>query len=483
MSETTTSDDALSSLTLSDAGRLLREGQITAEAYAAALLKRHKANRHLNAFISIDPALVLESARAADLKRATGAALGRLHGVPLAIKDSINTTTLPTTAGNGALKAFRPRLDAAVADRVFAAGATLLGKTNLDELSFGWTSHNVTFGATCNPYDASRIPGGSSGGTACAVAARIAPAGIGEDTVGSVRVPSALCGIVGFRPTSGRYPGEGIVPIAPTLDTPGLMARSVADIVLLDEVISGHPIGGAAELKSVRLGVSRKAHYADLDVAVEESIEHALAKLRDAGATLVEAELPELTSAVDTIIATIRGYEAPRSLAAYLAAHDAPVTLFSLIEQAGPAIRERLRAFALPDSPAQVSAAAYNLAINDSRPALQSAVQRHLHQHRLATMIFPTVRVTAPLITADVFSPAPEVELNGRRVAPQLAFARNISLGSAAGLPGLVIPTGLSAAGLPVGLELDGASGGDEALLRLGLAVESILGRIPPPLL
>jgi mandelamide amidase len=483
MSQPTASDGELAELTLVEASRALRESQVTAEAYAAALLARHAANRHLNAFISIDPALVLEAARAADLKRATGAALGPLHGLPLAIKDSINTKALPTSAGTPSLKAFRPRRDAAVADRLFGSGAILLGKTNLDELSFGWTTHNVTFGATRNPYDSSRIPGGSSGGTACAVAARLAPAGIGADTVGSVRVPSALCGIVGFRPTPGRYPGEGIVPIAPTLDTPGPMARSVADIALLDGVISGRRVGSAAALKGVRLGLSRKLHFADLDAALEETIERALAKLREAGATLVEAELPELTAILETLVATIRGYEVPRSLAAYLAAHDAPVTLQSLIEASGPTIRDRLQAFALSDGPTFVSAAAYHRAMKDLRPALQTAVQHHLRQHRLDAMIFPTVRVTAPPVTREVFSPAPRVELRSRSVPPQLAFARNISLGSAAGLPGLAIPAGLGTDGLPVGIELDGASGGDEALLRLGLAVESVLGALAPPCL
>jgi indoleacetamide hydrolase len=125
--------------------------------------------------------------------------------------------------------------------RLLGEGAILLGKTNLHELSLGWTSNNAVFGAVRNPYDPSRIPGGSSGGTAAAVGARIAPAGLGEDTVGSIRVPSALCGVAGFRPTTGRYPAEGIVPLAPTFDTPGPMARSVADLVLLDAIMAGIP--------------------------------------------------------------------------------------------------------------------------------------------------------------------------------------------------------------------------------------------------
>ena len=479
MSQPLITGGELAALTLADASRALREGEVTAEAYATALLAGHAANRHLNAFISIDPALVLEMARAADLKRATGATLGPLHGVPLAIKDSINTRALPTSAGTRALKGFRPGRDAAVADRLFRAGAILLGKTNLDELSFGWTSHNVTFGATRNPYDPSRIPGGSSGGTACAIAARIAPAGLGADTVGSVRVPAALCGIVGFRPTPGRYPADGIVPIAPTLDTAGPMARSVSDIVLLDRLISGRPLPVAGgSLKNVRLGLS-PMHGADLDESVERRFAQALTRLREAGATIVEAELPELSSRVDMVIAAIRSHEAGPSLSAYLAAHDAPITLPSLIEAAGPAIKGRLQSFVRAHSAG--GAAAYDHVMSKLRPALQSAVRDHFRKHRIAAMVFPTVRMTAPLVTHDVFSPAPEVELRGHKVLPQLAFARNISLASAAGLPALALPAGLGPDGLPVGLELDGPIGEDDDLLRLGLAVEAALGRLPPP--
>jgi mandelamide amidase len=471
----------LAALTLTDAGRALREGEVTAETYATSLLASHAANRHLNSIVSIDPALVLEKARAADVKRASGAKLGPLHGVPLAIKDSINTKALPTSVGTCALKEFRPLRDAVVADRLFGAGAILLGKTNLDELSFGWTSHNVAFGPTRNPYDPFRIPGGSSGGTACAIAARIAPAGLGADTVGSVRVPAALCGIVGFRPSPGRYPADGIAPIAPTLDTAGPMGRNVPDIILLDRIMSGRRVPRAGgSLKSVRLGLSPNQR-ADLDESVERTFAQALAKLRESGATIVEAELPEPPSPIERIIAAIRHHEAGPSLSAYLAAHDAPITLLSLIEAAGPAIKERLQSFVRAHAPAQEGAATYDDVMGKLRPTLQSALRDHFRHHQLDAMVFPTVRVTAPPVTEDVFSPGPQVELNGRKVLPQLAFGRNISMASAAGLPALALPAGLGPDGLPVGLELDGLMGEDDDLLRLGLGVESVLGSLPAP--
>ena len=179
------------------------------------------------------------------------------------------------------------------------------------------------------------------------------------------------------------------------------------------------------------------------------------------------------------VIAAIRSHEAGPSLSAYLAAHDAPITLPSLIEAAGPAIKGRLQSFVRAHSAG--GAATYDHVMSKLRPALQSAVRDHFRKHRIAAMVFPTLRMTAPLVTQDVFSPAPEVELRGHKVLPQLAFARNISLASAAGLPALALPAGLGPDGLPVGLELDGPIGEDDDLLRLGLAVEAALGRLPPP--
>jgi mandelamide amidase len=275
-----------------------------------------------------------------------------------------------------------------------------------------------------------------------------------------------------------------MVPIAPTLDTAGFMARSVADVVLLDAIAAGRALRmGAGNLKGVRLGLPPTHYDADVADCVERVFEQALTRLREAGVTIVEAKLPDLAAIADSVIATIRAHEAPRSLSAYLASHDAPVALPSLIEAAGPAIKARLQSFVRTHGAPHVPATAYEDVISNVRPALQSAVRHYLRQHRLDAMVFPTVRITAPPVTQDVFSPAPELELRGRKVAPQLAFGRNVSLGSAAGLPGLAIPAGLSARGLPVGLELDGPSRADEALLRLGLAVEAALDRLPPPCL
>ena len=192
------SRDELTGLAASEAVAAMRAGDITAEAYANATLDQCERLQHLNAFISLEPDRVREAAFAADRLRGSGATTGLLHGLPIPVKDSVNTRDLPTTAGTRALANFYPPRDAALVGILKAAGAIVLGKTNIHELSWGWTSNNGAFGPVRNPYDPARIPGGSSGGTAAAVAARLAPLGVAEDTQGSIRVPAALCGVYGM---------------------------------------------------------------------------------------------------------------------------------------------------------------------------------------------------------------------------------------------------------------------------------------------
>ena len=238
-------------------------GRFSALAYTEALLARCAERSDLNAFITLDPEAVRTAAQAADAHRAAGKTLGLLHGLPIPVKDSINTFDLPTTAGTEALREFHPIEDASVVARLRDAGAIILGKTNLHELSFGWTSSNMAYGSVHNPWDVSRIPGGSSGGTAAAIAAGMAPLGVAEDTQGSVRVPAALCGIVGFRPTTGRYPNDGCAPISSLFDQIGPHARHVADLALFDAVMTGDdaPLVVPA-LDGLRLGIARGYYFA-----------------------------------------------------------------------------------------------------------------------------------------------------------------------------------------------------------------------------
>ena len=216
----------------------------TAEALADALLARAAAHASLNAFITLEPDKVRAAAREADRKRAAGTSTGPLHGVPLALKDNLDTAEYATTGGTPGLAGNRPKRNAVIVQALLDAGAIALGKCNLHELAYGITNNNAAFGPARNPYAPDRIPGASSGGTGVAVAARLAPGGIGSDTGGSVRIPAALCGIVGLRPTTGRWSQAGIVPISHTRDTAGPMTRSVADCVLIDGVVTGGPLRG-----------------------------------------------------------------------------------------------------------------------------------------------------------------------------------------------------------------------------------------------
>src|ERR1700680_2222959 len=281
----------LNELSACDAVQSMVRGELTAERYAAALLARCESQRALNAFITLEPERVLEHARACDLKRRSGAKLGPLFGLPIPVKDSVNTRDYPTTGGTPALRHFRPAQDAPVVASLKGAGAIVLGKTNLHELSFGWTTNNLAFGAVHNPYDDERIPGGSSGGTAAAIAARLAPLGVAEDTEGSIRVPAALCGLTGVRPTRHRYSTRGCVPISPLFDQVGPHARSVADLALFDSVVANDwQKLEATPLDGVRLGVLREYWFTDLDPEVLRLTELALARLKEAGAQIVETQ-------------------------------------------------------------------------------------------------------------------------------------------------------------------------------------------------
>jgi mandelamide amidase len=467
----------LKDLSASEAVAAMRRRDLSAEEYAAALLDRCEQDRSLNAFITLEPERVLEAARAADRLAASGEDLGPFHGLPIPVKDSVNTKDYPTTGGTRALQRFYPAEDAELVRRLTDAGAIVMGKTNIHELSFGWTSNNLAFGAVRNPYDTSRIPGGSSGGSAVAVAARMAPLAIAEDTQGSIRIPAAMCGICGFRPTHGRYPNQGVVPITPLFDQVGPLARNVADLVLFDRVITGEATSDApARLADVRLGVARKYYFDRLDSEVERITEAALEKLIDAGVKLAEVEVPDLGRLIGRTTAQIQAYHVIPMLTRYLAEFGAGVTFDEAIEQASVDIRDIFSKFVLPDGRSVVTEENFSAARDVHLPALRQTLSDYFDSNNLDAMIFPTAQIAAPSIGNDN-----ETELNGKTVRFESVISRNISPGSTGGLPGLVIPAALNREGLPVCLELDGPAGRDAKLLNIGRAVEDVLGHLPPP--
>jgi len=464
----------LTDLTATEAVAAMTRGDITTEAYTQALLDRAAALPQLNAFRVLDGDLVLEAARDADRKRAAGARLGKLHGLPIPVKDSVNTRALPTSYGTAALRDFRPASDAAVVKALLAEGGAVMGKTNLHELSFGWTSNNGTFGPVRNPYDLSRIPGGSSGGSAAAVAARIAPLAVAEDTWASIRLPAACCGLVGLRPTYGRYPDEGIMPLTTMFDQVGPIARTVADLALFDAAVTGEarPID-PLPLKGVRIGVPRRFFWEGLDAEVERLATEALRKLANAGAVVVEAPLPEIVARPPDVAATIISFEAQASIASFLAEHRAGVSFDAMFAAVSDNVKTLFKALALP--PNRPSREQYESALAQ-RAAMKAEVRTYLERNGIAALLFPATMVPPPPIGAE-----DEVTIGGARVPLAVAVARNMALGSCTGFPSLVLPAGLTGGGLPVGLELLGTGGSDRTLLALGLALAPVLGSVPPP--
>src|SRR5712664_4003096 len=452
-------------LTATEAVRHIAEGSLSAETYARALLAQAGRLNFLDTIISIDPDAVLEAARGVDVSRRRGRTLGPLAGLPLLVKDNIDTEALPTTAGTPGLLSNRPRADAPVLNPMFRAGALLFAKANMHELAFGITSHNYYFGAVHNPYDPTLIPGGSSGGTGAGIAARLCPAGLGTDTGGSVRIPAALCGVVGLRPTKGRYSITRIVPISHTRDTPGPMGRTVADVALLDAVETLTTPARPARLRGLRLGVPRNPFWQDLDPELAAVMEDALRRLRALGVVLVEVDVPGVTTLDQQAGFPIALYEANIDIPAYLAAEGNGITFDDIQRQiASPDVAGAIaaaRGGAIPQ-------AVYEHALNVVRPELQALYASYFADNGVAAMVFPTTVLPARPIGQDR-----TVELNGRQVDTFTTYIRNTDADAVAGIPGLSMPAGRTRSGLPVGMELDGPMGSDRLLLSVGLALEA----------
>ncbi len=470
----------------SQAVAAIRTGRLSAEAYVTTLLARAEQLKVLNAFIVLDRAGALAAARAVDKLRSSGAALPPLAGLPIVVKDNINTKNLPTTGGTAALRNVRPSTNAPTLQKLIDAGAIVLGKTNMHELAFGITSTNLSSfaGPVKNPYDTTRIPGGSSGGTAAAIAARIATSGLGTDTGGSTRVPAALCGIVGLRPSVGnggaerRYDGAGVVPISHTRDTVGPMGRSVTDVALLDSVISGTALATALPLRGLRIGVPA-SFWSGLDAPVAAVMAAARGMLQAAGVVFVDVDIPTLAEVNNKVSFQLALHEPIADIPVYLAATG--VTGITLADVAAGIASPDVKG-AFDAILADAFGKDYDAAMRTHRPRLRNLYEGYFRDAALDAMMFPTTIAAAPLIDLD--NGSGKVSVNGGAPVDTFAtFIRNTDPGSNAGIPGLSLPAGLTNSGLPVGMELDGPVGSDARLLGIGLAIESLLGTLPAPVL
>lgn len=471
-------------LTASEALAQMQSGRLSAERYIGALIDRAQEHRSLNAFITLNETGAIESARRVDAARAANKPVGPLAGLALVINDNINTAGVPTSSGTPGLKDFTPSVSAPVLQSLLDKGVIVIGKSNMHELGLGVTSSNAAFGAVQNPYDATRIPGGASGGTAAALAARFAPIGLGTDSGGSIRVPAALCGIVGLRPTVGaggkerRYPLVGVAPVSHTRDSVGAMARSVSDIVLIDNALTGAAAVQARPANQIRLGVPRDYFWSGVDRDVAKQCQNALDKLKANGVTLVEADLPDIGTLTRNTAPALTWFELYMDFPAYLWETAAPHSFWDVLAQVkSPDVQALLK------SGKSVTRDQYVKALTTGRPKLMQVYADYFDQQNVQAIVFPTVPATAPLIDPS-YSGALSIDgvaQPGGSMAALTAITRNIDPGSCAGLPGLSLPVGLASNGMPVGLSLDGRVGGDADLMAIGMTIEAIIGTIMPP--
>ncbi|TMB29109.1 MAG: Asp-tRNA(Asn)/Glu-tRNA(Gln) amidotransferase subunit GatA [Deltaproteobacteria bacterium] len=456
------------------------------EALEASLRRIARIDGKVHAFLRLTEEEARSAARESDERRARNAPLSALDGVPIAIKDLFCQRGVETTAGSRILAGYVPPYDATVVRKLREGGAVLVGKLNMDEFAMGSSTENSAFGPTRNPWDLSRTPGGSSGGSAAAVAAKMVPGTLGTDTGGSIRQPAALVGCVGLKPTYGRVSRYGVVAFASSLDQVGPFAEDVRGAALLlqaiagrdenDQTSSSRPVpdyataleGGA---RGLRIGIPAEYFGEGLDPEVEASVRSAMDALGREGATLVPISLPNSPHAIATyyIVATA---EASSNLARYDGiryGHRAqgPRSLIELYERTraegfGAEVKRRilLGTYAL-------SAGYYDA--------------YYLRSQKIRTLIrrdFEQVFAAGIDAVASPTSPTPAFKLGEKIDDPLAMYLNDIYTVPAnlAGLPGISIPCGFSRAGLPIGLQLIGRPFEEAALLRIARAAERAVG-------
>jgi aspartyl-tRNA(Asn)/glutamyl-tRNA(Gln) amidotransferase subunit A len=449
--------DALAFASLTEAGALLRAGKVSPVELARTCLERIEShNPLLNAFVTVTAESALQQARAAENSLRRGAWRGPLHGIPVAIKDMIDTAAVRTTGASAVYLDRVPAADAAVVARLKRAGAILLGKLNMQEFAIGGSSVPSHFGPVRNPWDTSRIAGGSSGGSAAAVAAGLCFAALGTDTGGSVRQPAALCGVVGLKPTYGRVSNLGVLPLAPSLDHVGPLTRNVADCAAVLKVVAGYERRDLSSERRplrldpwpsstarVRIGVPRTFFYEDLDPEVERAVEAALAVWSDLGAHIEEIAFEVST---DRTVFQAEAYASHAELIAALPERYLPETL------------AKLRRGAAIDAPDYVRA---RNALARQRREIAATFAR------IDVLATPTAPVPAPRLLD--YPPTFDAVLAWEAGS----MLRNTRPFNGLGIPAISVPCGRTAAGLPIGLQLAAAPWQERRLLSLALAYES----------
>jgi aspartyl-tRNA(Asn)/glutamyl-tRNA(Gln) amidotransferase subunit A len=447
--------DDLAKLSIREASDLIRKKKVSpVELTKACLARIDQANPSLNAFITITRESALQQASVAESEVMRGNWRGPLHGVPIALKDLFDTAGVRTTAASGVFKDRIPTEDAEVVRRLKTAGAVLLGKTNMQEFAFGGTSIVSYFGAVHNPWELNHIPGGSSGGSAAALAADLCYGALGSDTAGSVRLPASHCGIVGLKPTYGLVSIRGVVPLSWSLDHVGPMARTVADTALLLQVIAGYDAQETTSVQmnvpdyskalgtkvsSLRIGTPREFFFADLDPEIESAMKEALSVLGKLTAGIRDVALPANT--METLRDVVRAAEA-------YAYHREYVTKTPELYQ--PLTLKRIRAGADVTTPAYIQG------------------RRDLAQvRRTAEKWFDSVDV---LVTPTL--PIPPAAISDPHADDILPAVRNTSPFDVNGWPAISLPCGFTSQGLPMGLQIIGPNGGEAVIFQLAHAYE-----------
>lgn len=459
----------LPNLTILEAGARFRAGTLTPTALTRACLERIAArNPALNAFITVLADSALAQAEAATREIAEGHSRGPLHGVPVSLKDILDLEGVPTTAASRVRKSAAAAADAPVTARLRAAGAVIVGKCNLHEFALGTTNEDSAYGPARHPDELARSPGGSSGGSAAAVADGLCLASVGTDTGGSIRIPAAACGIVGLKPGWGEIPADGVVPLSFSLDHVGPMGRTVADAWLMYEVMRGATAppafdqhAGCARLAGVRIGVLREYFFDLLEVGVRNRVEAVLGLLRDAGASLRDVQVPHAPLIPQTYVHIVL---------AEAAAYHAE-TLDTRGDQYTPPVAERLR------MGRTVPAVDY-LRAQQERGRLRQEVDAALDA--ADGIVLPALAITAPRLGAAM------IEIGSTTVPVRNVMLRLTQLFNLTGHPAISIPCGHARPpdgdiALPVGLQLVGRRGATSELLRLAMAVESLLTAAAPP--